>query len=382
MSTKVKVRQKVKVDDNIYDPEIDKAQEYTFENVFKLKENEWTTVMSGQQLGEMWRERKILFHKDCQRGIKLERSKDGKLIERAVFSKKNINEIKNAIVRNDYSPDEITLNILNDDSEISIEGNTMHCKGKILIVDGQHRLRGLAELVNSNEIIGYDSAGISDKYFNVKITNYDLEKSAEIFSQFTKGLKISKSLSESYNKKNAVNRIVNELNRVSVLKGKIDKVKTSIIKSDTTHVTTFATLVNAIKDSYGDILDEKMERDVLDFLKIFFSELTKMFPELIDDEERQLSKEYTLVAENFMMYCWVELSQLLYCKRFSPTWKEELAKVENINFYKLIEDEELNPIWSSILRMTTNGTVSIVNNSSTRQTARRIIKEQFYLAQN
>lgn len=392
MSAKVKTKTKVKMTDNIYDANYDMPQEYAFNNVFRLKDNEWTTVLSGKQLANMWLDRKILFHPDCQRGIKLER-RNGVLQPKAVCSRKNIREIKNDIVSGDYSPDEITLNILDDKkSKIEVEDNTMIAEGLMFVTDGQHRLKSLAELEISNNILGEDTANISNKFFNVKITNYTLEKAGEVFAQLTKGLRISKSLAESFNKKDSVNRIVSTLNRTSVLEDKIDTIKTSIVKSDTKHLTTFATLSMAIKDSYGDISDPKMEENVLDFLKEFFKELTNIFPEMLNDEERQLSKNHSLICENFMMYCWIELSQLLYCKRFSPTWREELSKIENIDFYKLNikseeeqhgdEDEELNPIWSSILRMTTNGTVSIVNNSSTRQTARRIIKEQFYLAQN
>lgn len=387
MNSKVKV----KMTDNIYDPKYDTPKEYVFSNVFRLKDNEWTTVLSGKQLANMWISRSILFHPDCQRGIKLER-RNGKLQPKAVCSRKNIKEIKNDIVSGDYSPDEITLNILKDNnSKIEVEDNTMIAEGLMFVTDGQHRLKSLAELEISNGILGKDAADLSDKFFNVKITNYTLEKAGEVFAQLTKGLRISKSLAESFNKKDSVNRIVSSLNRTSVLEGKIDTIKTSIVKSDTEHLTTFATLSMAIKDSYGDISDSKMEENVLDFLKEFFKELTIIFPEMLNDEERQLSKKHSLICENFMIYCWVELSQLLYCKRFSPTWREELAKVENINFYKLNvksedenedDNEELNPIWSSVLRLTTTGNVSIVNNSSTRQTARRIIKEQFYLVQN
>ena len=215
-----------------------------------------------------------------------------------------------------------------------------------------------------------------------KITNYNKDDAAQQFYQFTLGLKISKSLAESFNKKDAVNRIVDNLNKTGALKNKIDKVKTSIYATDTVSLTTFATMVNAIKDSYGQIDDEQMEKDVFDFLLAFFKELTMIFPELINDEERQLSKKYELTCENFMFYGWIEISQLLYCNRFDGgKWKQQLANMSKINFNRLNEDgTDVNPIWKSVLR-TGNDKIYIVNSKSTRQVLRRIIREQFYKVQ-
>lgn len=376
-----KVKTKIRIEDNIFDSQIDEVKEYSFDNVFKLKDNEWTTVMSGEQLAMMWLNRDILFHEDCQRGIKLEKNKNGELVKKAVCSAKNIREIKNALVSGDYSPDEMTLNLLDDESSVEFKDHKLKCKGRLFVTDGQHRIKSLADLYSSNMVLKEEVVNLSDRFFNVKITNYDLDKSAEVFSQFTKGLKISKSLSESYNKKNAINRIVGELNKKGALKGKIDTVKTSISKSDLMHLTTFATLSNAIRDSYGEMVDSDMEKTVLFFLQAFFKELTTIFPELINDEKRMLSKEYTLICENFMMYSWIELSQLLYCKRNHGTWKKELKNIAKVNFNKLTEEGALNPTWSTILRLTTNDMPSIINNTSTRQSARRIIKEEFYSVQ-
>lgn len=378
------VKEKVVMKDNIYDAKIDNPKDFTFNNVFRLKDNEWTTVMSGEQLAELWTSRQILFHPDCQRGIKLKRGRDGKLRPEAVCSPKNINEIKKSITNDEYSPDEITLNILDDgNSIVNVENGVMEATGLIFITDGQHRLKALSQLLSTNKILGYDEIDLKNKFFNVKITNYTLDKSGEIFYQFTKGLKISKSLAESFNKKDSVNIIVNKLNKSGVFKDRIDTVKTNIATNDPTHIVTFATLVNAITDSYGMIDDEKMESNVFEFISTFLTELTIIFPELLNDEERALSKQYELTCENFMFYAWIELSQLLYCDRFNVSWKDKLNNISKINFNKLDDDgDDVNPIWKSIIRYGGEGKTYITNNKTTRQVLRRIIKEQFYMVQN
>lgn len=377
-----KAKVKMQIRDNIYNKEKDAPMDYVFENVFKLKDREWTTVMSAKQLAKMWYEGKIKYQSDAQRGITLKRSKNGKLEEKAVYSLDNIKSIRNSIVEGTYHPDELTLNLLKDGrDEIVIEDNNMVASGILVVNDGQHRLKALSEIYTSNKIAGEDIVNLDELYFSVKITNYTTEESGLLFYQLTKGLKISKSLAESFNKRDSINKIVFDLNR-GILKDKIDTIKTNITASDIIHLTTFSTMTSAIRDSYGQIDDEIMEKQVSDFLSIFFEKLISTFPELINEEERKRSKEYNMICENFMMYGWIEISQILYCNRFDgEKWIQQLQNMDKINYDKLINGE-LNPIWRQVLRLGENGKAYIINSKSTRQVLRRIIREQFYLAQS
>lgn len=377
-----KAKVKMQIRDNIYNKEKDAPMDYVFENVFKLKDREWTTVMSAKQLAKMWYEGKIKYQSDAQRGVTLKRNKNGKLEEKAVYSLDNIKSIRNSIVEGTYHPDELTLNLLKDGrDEIVIEDNNMVASGILVVNDGQHRLKALSEIYTSNKIAGEDIVNLDELYFSVKITNYTTEESGLLFYQLTKGLKISKSLAESFNKRDSINKIVFDLNR-GILKDKIDTIKTNITASDIIHLTTFSTMTSAIRDSYGQIDDEIMEKQVSDFLSIFFEKLISTFPELINDEERKRSKEYNMICENFMMYGWIEISQILYCNRFDgEKWIQQLQNMDKINYDKLINGE-LNPIWRQVLRLGENGKAYIINSKSTRQVLRRIIREQFYLAQS
>ncbi|MBC6695232.1 hypothetical protein H9L25_00370 [Terrisporobacter mayombei] len=382
------MREKVLIKDNIYDKEIHKPINYTFENVFKLKEHEWSTHIDAETLAELWESQKILYFPESQRGLTLKRNKSGVLEEKAVFSARNIKSIQNKIAKGEYHPDQITLNLLSDGSDtIVYENNTLEVESLITVLDGQHRLKALSNIYQANKMKGDDEkVELKSLIFPVKITNYDKDAAAQQFYQYTLGLKISKSLAESFNKKNSINRIVGELSRNGVLKGRIDATNTSIKNNNIVNLTTFATMVSAITDSFGEITDATMEKDVLDFLQIFFKELTSVFPEMLNDTERHRSKQVNLICENFMMYAYIEIAQLLYCMRFqSDSWKDQLWKMSNIDFDKinhLADKTELNPIWSPILRLGSEGQVYITNNKTTRQSLRRIIKEQFYLAQS
>lgn len=382
---------KMLIKDNIYDSEIHKPIDYTFEKVTQLKDSEWSTHIDAETLGKLWLNQKLVYYPDSQRGLKIQRNKNGELEEKAVFSAKNVKEIQESIMKGTYHPDQITLNLLSNGSDIAIyDDEELQVEGLLCVLDGQHRLKAIANILQVNEIVGVESEkykDLSKLVFPVKITNYNKNEAAQQFYQYTKGMRISKSLAESFNRKDAVNRIVDDLNNSGALKGKIDKVKTSISASDSVHLTTFSTMVNAITDSYGQIDDEQMKEDVLEFLLAFFEQLTMIFPELINDKERQLSKKYQLTCENFMFYGWVEISQLLYCNRFNDgQWKQQLAKISEIDFNRYHIDEDtntkgVNPIWMPILR-NGNGRIYIVNSKSTRQVLRRIIREQFYRVQN
>lgn len=367
--------EKIMIKNNI----IDKEVEYTFRNVTQLKKDEWLTTLSGKEIANLWNEGTIVYNPNTQRGTTVKRNKQGELEEVAVYSLKNVKEIQKKIISGDYYPDTIVLNVIkNDKNKLTVEGNDLKVEGQINILDGQHRCISLSLIQQSNNIVGDDSScDLSKLMFPIKITNYNVEQSQQQFYQYQLGLKISRSKAESFNKKDGVNRIVTALNTHGALKDKIDTNKTSIAKNDETHIVTFSTLVEAIKQSFGIMSNETREKEVLNFLLVYFEELFKIFPELSDHEARTLSKQYALTCENFMFYGYIELAALLYLDRNDgKVWKSKLQKLDDMNFSKL-EEDELNPIWSSVLRLGVNGKVAIINNKTTRRLVGVILKEQF-----
>lgn len=372
---------KMIIDDNIYDKNY-KDIEMVFKNVVKLKENEWSTHLDAETLAKMWIDKKICYIPEMQRGTTLKRI-NNELKEVAVDSKRKIAEITKSILGDDYHPDQIALNLLvNGNEELIFDNNELYVKGVLSVLDGQHRLKSLASIYINNQLVGKDEYyDLKKIVFPVKVTKNNIDEGQLQFYQYSLTMKINKSTAESFNKKNAVNRIVINLNSDGVLKNKIDTNNTTLNKKDTQHITTFSTMVSAIKDSYGQIDDEKVENELSVFLQSYFKELISIFPELINYEERQLSNKYNLICENFMMYGYIELSQFLFSIRYKSDWKSKLRKIKEIDFNKLDENGELNETWKSIMRMNASGVPSIVNNKTTRTILRNKIKEQFYLVQ-
>lgn len=372
---------KMIIDDNIYDKNY-KDIEMVFKNVVKLKENEWSTHLDAETLAKMWIDKKICYIPEMQRGITLKRI-NNELKEVAVDSKKKIAEITKSILGDDYHPDQMTLNLLvNGNEELIFDNNELYIKGVLSVLDGQHRLKSLASIYINNQLVGKDEFyDLKKLVFPIKVTKNNIDEGQLQFYQYSLTMKINKSTAESFNKKSAVNRIVISLNSDGILKNKIDTNSTTLNKKDTQHITTFSTMVSAIKDSYGQIDDEKIENELTVFLKSYFKELISIFPELINYEERKLSNEYNLICENFMMYGYIELSQFLFSIRYKVDWKKKLRKIKEINFDKLDENGELNEIWKSIMRVGNSGNPVIINNKTTRTILRNKIKEQFYLMQ-
>lgn len=372
---------KMIIDDNIYDKNY-KDIEMVFKNVVKLKENEWSTHLDAETLAKMWIDKKICYIPEMQRGITLKRI-NNELKEVAVDSKKKIAEITKSILGDDYHPDQMTLNLLvNGNEELIFDNNELYIKGVLSVLDGQHRLKSLASIYINNQLVSKEeSYDLKKLVFPIKVTKNNIDEGQLQFYQYSLTMKINKSTAESFNKKSAVNRIVISLNSDGILKNKIDTNSTTLNKKDTQHITTFSTMVSAIKDSYGQIDDEKIENELTVFLKSYFKELISIFPELINYEERKLSNEYNLICENFMMYGYIELSQFLFSIRYKVDWKKKLRNIKEINFDKLDENGELNEIWKSIMRVGNSGNPVIINNKTTRTILRNKIKEQFYLMQ-
>ncbi len=231
-----------------------------------------------------------------------------------------------------YFTDMITLNILadgNEKIELDDEGN-LNVNGEINISDGQHRIRALAMILESNDK-GNTDFDLTELKFPVKITNYDVQTAQQQFHQFSQGLKISSSRAEYFNQTGLANIVVRELMKNSDLAGRVEVVRNSIPKKDEKHIVTFATLVNAIQLVYEDLETRVQALELSKYLAEFFNELINLIPELHDYEKRAKSKETSLIGENFMFYGYVAISKVL---REKENWKEYLPLINELDLLK------------------------------------------------
>ncbi|EJX2602140.1 DNA sulfur modification protein DndB [Clostridioides difficile] len=371
--------------DNIYNPNEHKLTEnYTFQGVDHLYKKMWTINISAYEIAKLWDEQKIIYYPATQRGLLAKKQADGTFKYKAVFNKTRVKSIQKKILQEKYFPDQLTINILDENGK---EGKVIYDEytsqltiilGLMCMQDGQHRTKAIHNIYQDAKIIGGEDEKriikiLKTLKFPVLITCHNMEIAMEHFWQLNLHETLSKSRIESFNKQDAVNRIMIKLNEKGALKNKIDMVKTSIAKNDMMNIVTLNTLVTAFKNTFSDIEDKNMEEECFKFLKEFFEELVKIYPEMMSYEGRKMSKEISLTCENFMFYAYLGLAHNLYLWRHS-NWKKKMQCI------KYIDMDKGSSIWSRVMRETSSG-LSIINNTSTRRTLKDIYLEQFAIQQ-
>ena len=370
---KVKVKMKYNL---VEDAKEIKNVDLRFHDVHRLNDKEYSLVLSAYQIAELWYsdENLLSYFVPTQRGVKHSRTTKGNSKVTPIISNSNVKEMVELITNDKFYTSQLTFNVLDEGEKcLEYKNGTLRITKGLNILDGMHRITSIYKVYLHSLILGEDSdltQKLKNLMFPVKITHYDLNSAQIMFSQYSKGLKLSTSKVESFDMSKASNRIVDKLNKHSVLKGMIDVNKTSIAKTDITHIVTFATLNEAVKNSFGVIQNEKEEREIYEFLELFFYELMLLFPEMQEAGSRIDSKEYSLLCENMMFYGYLTIAEILYLKRFKD-WKTELYNLDKIPF------EKDNEIWQPIVRVN-NDRISLVNNKNTRNILCKIIKEQFY----
>ena len=345
------------------------AEKVKFSPVMRLGEAEFMTHMTGSELLRLWLDGIIEYNPEIQRGSKIKLDKDKNEIKVPVFSTANVKKIYQAMLDGNYFTDLITLNIMKDGTEqVEVKKNALVVnRGVIAISDGQHRIRALEAIKMSNDALE-TAFDLDSLVFPVKITIYDVPTAQQQFYQFSQGLKISSSRAEYFNSKDLANILIKRLmEKGRALHGKVEIVRNTIAKKDTKHLVSFATLVNAIDMVY--LLDTDEELDQLtEYLDEFFKELFKLIPEFQDYEKRLESKEHSLIAENFMFYGYVAISQMLFGL---PDWKEKMPLILKLDF-----DKDSKLWYGKVTKRGKRRGYSIINsNDSRRAMINRIHKE-------
>lgn len=358
--------------DNIYDEDVHKPLvDYKFEKVNQLKENEWLTSINAYELARLWESEQLVYYPETQRGVINKKGRNGKKDKDVpIRSEANIKAIQGLIMRGKYFPDTLTLNILSEDNGVLYDAATSELDikdGLLCILDGYHRIKAIHNIYLYTQEFNFDLTKI---IFPVKITNYDREEAKRQFRQYSLGMKINSSRSESFNLDDAVSNIVRELNFHGALEGLINDKTNSITEDNKEHIVAFATLTQAIRDTFKKIDSEKDEEEILAFLQEYFEELMLLFPQMRTYEGRRESKDYELVCENFFFYVWISFAKKLYDNkiRFQErnkvyNWQKEMSYLTKVDFGRECTT------WSDITKdSATKGRV-IVHTKANRQIA-------------
>ena len=347
---------------------------HIYKNFVKLGTSGFIGSMPALELVEAWKNKEILYVAEAQRGMKMERNPaNGELRQTPVHFKKNITAIKNSILNGMYFPDEITLNAFETEQiSYSEPHQEITCTKALALIDGYHRISALVEL--SETKIGRDI--ISHLDFPIKITVYEMAKAKKQFYQFTLGSKVSSSRAAYLNNTNESSLIAERLlsDKDSPLYKRINIVSNSITSTDRNNLVTFATLTNAIENSYDTkTITCSIERDaIVQHIKSFITCLFDMNPEFNSYELRkELRKENDITCDNFTWYAYMHISRFLMDK---PDLRKNVMFLKSISFHKSAfwlndvvrtsDKETIHPDGT----MTVQTRYSVVNGISTRRT--------------
>ena len=362
--------------DNIYK---EKEKEFfilkTFKDVIDLGNDKYLTHLSAEEIGKMWDNEQLTYYSPTQRGIKYKKV-NNKIKEETIKKQSNILEMQNLILKGELGTTQLTFNVLDNGKGLinyNKDKRELFIRGTIALLDGNHRVQSCYKAYKASQILADEELikNVNNTIFPILITHYEDSKAKIVFSQMSKGLKISKSLAESFDSTKASNRIISRLNENSVLKGLVEVRKNSINKNDMNHIVTFNTLKIAMDEFFPAIKDTNEEQEIYMFLSSFFNELFNLFPFMKNEEERVLIREESLECENVMFYGYISIASDLYLKRKSSKWKEELKALEKINF------DKSNEIWDCIIKEGKESYITI-NTKSSRALMVRTLKQEFY----
>lgn len=356
-----------------------------FNNIEKLNEKEFMGFLSGQKILEQWEKNNITYIPEIQRGNKIITSTNGEKIEVPIFSQSNVNKIKKAILDGDFFVSQLTLNVTEDDAVVDYDPETRQLTiegGTLAISDGQHRIRALQSIREEQSNYG-NNFDLSSIIFPVKITNYNQEKAQQQFYQFTLGTKISSSRSEYFNHRDYANRICSDLNKDSVLSGKIETIKNIISKNDSEHIVSFATLKNSIELNFNTerYVSSDEQKETSKYLKEFFIELLNVVPEFNDYDARlALKQENSLLCENFTFYGYLAIAEHI---QYKEDWRSSMQYIREMVLTKDQQPWIGNVIKKNIKKSTSkngiqkDGSYNIINNSQSRKEMATLMLKYF-----
>ena len=178
--------------------------------VFKIADDQWMGVIEINDLIDLYNTGKIRYNPETQRPMKLV-VKGNSEIYRFYRNERAINEIADALSRDDFIPNTITINAIKDGFENDISGFYNEADSSFAItkidrfdlLDGYHRFLALQKVALLNP--GYRFK------MELRITNFTLEKAHQFIFQEDQKTKMTKVQSASFNTADLGNQVVRSL---------------------------------------------------------------------------------------------------------------------------------------------------------------------------
>ncbi|MDD4779158.1 MAG: hypothetical protein PHT02_00945 [Tissierellia bacterium] len=328
--------------------EIELPKDYIeINNILQVADDQWVTVMSYQQIAELFADGKVRYNKETQRNT-VYKEYNNKIIEAININKISVKEIKDLMLHGLFIPNMLTFNILatgEEKFEINDRNKSIKVYSDLDSIDGFHRNLSLIESIVENSKIKAN--------FIVNITNFNVDKCHRFIVQEDKRNKIDKKYIQTINVESLENKIVKTLNERSdsELMGKI-----------TTNITFYKNqgyvLGNVLADAIKYNFEIKSMRDVNNVTDFLIEGFVEIIGKFIDDfKNLEISRKENVKTYSSTFIGYVTLLAEL---REDKDWKVKLEQTLNqINF------SNNNPVW---------GKLEICESSPSKYKFKRIIK--------
>jgi len=258
-----------------------------FDKVTEISNDHFKVILTIQQIVELYNRLVVVYNYETQRES-IKKEIDGLIFEKPDVNEESVEDIKNALLKNQFIPtDDITFNLLYDrDDEYKFDersGMLKITKGKFNIVDGYHRCLGMIRALIENPNLDYK--------FGVNITNFDTDKAKRVIIQSDKKNKINGDYLDRINPDKLENDIIKRINESSSdVRGMITT-NDLLIKSGKALID-WDILSLAIKENFKNKYKMKREvMDVADWLIECFNELVYLNPIAFKDNIVKIRKE-------------------------------------------------------------------------------------------
>ena len=187
-----------------------------FPIIFKMvqiTEDQWIGRIDVNTFDKLRQKQLINYNPDTQRTMQKVIRK-GNINYKITVNKRAVNEIAESFTEGTYIPDELTLNINPNDPNADFYYDEKKC---LLIInnitafdinDGYHRYLGMFKAKMQNSKFNYS--------MELRITNFDTDKSQRFIYQKDQKTQMSKMDSKSYNVYDAANIIIKKVNESPV----------------------------------------------------------------------------------------------------------------------------------------------------------------------
>ena len=304
----------------------------TLDGMVQICEDQWIGKTTVQMLMRLKRSRMINYDENEQRIYKIIKSNDG-VSKRIWINSNSVASIKEALERDKYIPDVITLNMPLDGSEYMYDSESRTLKisalpnGMFNLIDGYHRYIAMSQIHNFNESFDYP--------LELRVVNYSTEKAEQFIWQNDQKTRMKKVDSDTYDQFSLCNRIIQRINQdpASNIQGMIGRRDSAISMQELSMLIKHYYLKERIskKDENKAVIEVKNK------LENRFNYLTEYFPEYLD-------KVYSGRELFIVMHCFAkEDNNELCCAKI----KYLLKHTENV-------DPGLFDLTNSVRRKTVN----------------------------